>query len=66
MEAARRRDGMRPSVEYAPWWVRALSAACLGLGTMIGYRRLIRTLGGRVGRTHLTPAQGASAEWAPA
>jgi PiT family inorganic phosphate transporter len=29
---------------------------------MIGYRRIVRTLGERVGRTHLTPAQGASAE----
>jgi PiT family inorganic phosphate transporter len=61
-EAARLRNAMRPTVEYAPWWVRVLSAACLGLGTMIGYRRIVRTLGERVGRTHLTPAQGASAE----
>jgi PiT family inorganic phosphate transporter len=61
-EAARLRNAMRPSVEYAPWWVRVLSAACLGLGTMIGYRRIVRTLGERVGLTHLTPAQGASAE----
>ena len=60
--AAQLRNAMRPSVEYAPWWVRVLSAACLGLGTMIGYRRIVRTLGERVGRTHLTPAQGASAE----
>lgn len=49
-------------MEYAPWWVRVLSAACLGLGTMIGYRRIVRTLVERVGRTHLTLAQGASAE----
>ena len=39
-----------------------LSATCLGLGTMIGYKRIVRTLGERVGKTHLTPAQGASAE----
>ena len=51
-----------PSVEYAPWWVCVLSAACLGVGTMIGYRRIVSTLGERVGSTHLTPAQGASAE----
>jgi PiT family inorganic phosphate transporter len=54
-EANRLRAGMRPSVEYAPWWVRVLSALCLGLGTAIGYKRIVHTL-------HLTPAQGASAE----
>jgi inorganic phosphate transporter, PiT family len=49
-------------VEYAPWWVRILSAVCLGLGTMIGYQRIVTTLGRRLGKIHLTPAQGASAE----
>jgi inorganic phosphate transporter, PiT family len=49
-------------VEYAPWWVRILSAVCLGLGTMFGYRRIVTTLGERLGNLHLTPAQGASAE----
>jgi PiT family inorganic phosphate transporter len=49
-------------VEYAPWWVRCLSAVCLGAGTMIGYRRIVTTLGERLGNVHLTPAQGASAE----
>src|SRR5262249_35817754 len=28
-------------VEYAPWWVRIMSALCLGIGTMIGYRRIV-------------------------
>jgi PiT family inorganic phosphate transporter len=50
------------SVEYAPMWVRLLSALCLGIGTMIGYRRIVTTLGERLGNVHLTPAQGASAE----
>ncbi|MGA2397325.1 MAG: inorganic phosphate transporter [Steroidobacteraceae bacterium] len=49
-------------VEYAPLWVRMLSAVVLGLGTMIGYKRIVKTLGERVGNVHLTPAQGASAE----
>jgi PiT family inorganic phosphate transporter len=53
---------LRPTVEYAPWWVRVLSALCLGIGTMVGYKRIVRTLGERLGKTHLTPAQGASAE----
>jgi PiT family inorganic phosphate transporter len=49
-------------VEYAPWWVRILSAICLGVGTMIGYQRIVTTLGQRLGKIHLTPAQGAAAE----
>jgi inorganic phosphate transporter, PiT family len=50
------------AVEYAPLWVRMLSALCLGVGTMIGYKRIVKTLGERLGNIHLTPAQGASAE----
>ncbi len=49
-------------VNYAPWWVRILSAVCLGLGTMIGYKRIVKTLGERLGKQRLAPAQGASAE----
>ncbi|MCG0998530.1 inorganic phosphate transporter [Acetobacter persici] len=56
------RQTIQPVVEFAPWWVRLLSALCLSLGTMIGYKRIVRTLGEKIGRTHLTPAQGASAE----
>ncbi len=55
-------DRVMKSVEYAPWWVRIVSALCLGLGTMVGYRRIVKTLGERLGRQHLVPAQGASAE----
>jgi PiT family inorganic phosphate transporter len=55
-------DRLMKSVEYAPWWVRVLSALCLGLGTMIGYKRIVKTLGERLGKEHLVPAQGASAE----
>ncbi|MBV8400733.1 MAG: inorganic phosphate transporter [Acetobacteraceae bacterium] len=61
-EAAKIEAELRPVVEFAPWWVRVLSATCLGVGTMVGYKRIVRTLGERVGKTHLTPAQGASAE----
>lgn len=51
-----------PPVHYAPIWVRVLSALCLGVGTMIGYKRVVRTLGERLGKGHMTPGQGASAE----
>jgi inorganic phosphate transporter, PiT family len=53
---------MSNTVSYAPWWVRILSALCLGIGTMVGYKRVVRTLGERLGRQHMTPGQGASAE----
>jgi PiT family inorganic phosphate transporter len=53
---------MAPPVQYAPWWVRVLSALCLGIGTMIGYKRVVRTLGERLGKQYMTPGQGASAE----
>jgi PiT family inorganic phosphate transporter len=55
-------DQLMRSVQYAPWWVRILSALCLGLGTMVGYRRIVTTLGERLGKSRLVPAQGASAE----
>jgi len=61
-QAAQLRDSMRRPVEYAPWWVRVLSAVCLGAGTMVGYRRVVVTLGERLGRQRMTPGQGASAE----
>jgi inorganic phosphate transporter, PiT family len=61
-EAQRLGKQLGRSVEYAPLWVRLLSALCLGIGTMIGYKRIVTTLGERLGNVHLTPAQGASAE----
>lgn len=56
------RGTLHGAVEYAPVWVRMLSAVCLGLGTMIGYKRIVTTIGERIGKQHLSPAQGASAE----
>ncbi len=53
---------MGPPVQYAPYWVRILSALCLGAGTMVGYKRVVKTLGERLGKQHMTPGQGASAE----
>jgi PiT family inorganic phosphate transporter len=55
-------DDLTKSTQYAPWWVRILSALCLGIGTMVGYKRIVKTLGERLGKQHLVPAQGASAE----
>jgi PiT family inorganic phosphate transporter len=60
--AAKLLKEMGPPVQYAPIWVRVLSALCLGAGTMVGYKRVVRTLGERLGKQHMTPGQGASAE----
>ena len=43
-------------------WVSLGVAVALGLGTMIGWRRIVVTVGEKIGRTHLTYAQGMSAE----
>jgi PiT family inorganic phosphate transporter len=48
--------------EYAPWWVILLISASLGLGTMIGWKRIVITIGEKIGKSHLSYAQGASAE----
>ncbi|MFM0643656.1 inorganic phosphate transporter [Paraburkholderia bryophila] len=61
-QAADLMKDMSEPVEYAPLWVRMLSALCLGIGTMVGYKRVVRTLGERLGKQHMTPGQGASAE----
>jgi phosphate/sulfate permease len=48
--------------EYAPWWVILIISLSLGLGTMIGWKRIVVTIGEKIGKDHLTYAQGASAE----
>ncbi|MCK9616655.1 MAG: inorganic phosphate transporter [Lentimicrobiaceae bacterium] len=48
--------------EYSPWWVILMISLSLGLGTMIGWKRIVVTIGERIGKTHLTYAQGATAE----
>ncbi|MBX7221937.1 MAG: inorganic phosphate transporter [Blastocatellia bacterium] len=48
--------------EYAPSWVLIAVALSLGIGTMIGWERIVITVGAKIGKEHLTYAQGASAE----
>lgn len=47
---------------YIPDWVKYAVALALGLGTMIGYKRIVKTVGEKIGKDHLTYGQGASAE----
>jgi PiT family inorganic phosphate transporter len=53
---------LKKYVEYAPWWVILLISVSLGFGTMIGWKRIVVTIGEKIGKDHLTYAQGASAE----
>ncbi|GAB3707428.1 inorganic phosphate transporter [Spirosoma flavus] len=55
-------SGLRRFTDYAPFWVILMIALSLGLGTMIGWRRIVVTVGEKIGKQHLTYAQGASAE----
>jgi PiT family inorganic phosphate transporter len=47
---------------FIPTWVKVAVAVALGLGTMVGWKRIVVTVGEKIGKTHLTYAQGASAE----
>jgi PiT family inorganic phosphate transporter len=49
-------------VKYIPIWVKFAVACALGFGTMIGWKRIVVTVGEKIGKSHLTYAQGASAE----
>ena len=48
--------------DYAPVWVIAAISIALGLGTMIGWKRIVLTIGEKIGKEHLNYAQGATAE----
>jgi inorganic phosphate transporter, PiT family len=50
------------ATKFIPIWVKIAVAIALGLGTMIGWKRIVVTVGEKIGKTHLTYAQGACAE----
>lgn len=50
------------STKFIPLWVKVAVAIALGLGTMVGWKRIVVTVGEKIGKTHLTYAQGACAE----
>ena len=53
---------MNTLTDYAPKWVILMIAISLGLGTMVGWKRIVKTIGEKIGKQHLTYAQGASSE----
>ena len=50
------------ATKFIPTWVKVAVAIALGLGTMVGWKRIVVTVGEKIGKEHLTYAQGASAE----
>jgi inorganic phosphate transporter, PiT family len=53
---------LRTNTDYAPFWVLLIISLSLGIGTMVGWKRIVVTIGEKIGKEHLTYAQGASAE----
>ena len=53
---------MDDATKFIPLWVKVAVAIALGLGTMVGWKRIVVTVGEKIGKTHLTYGQGASAE----
>jgi PiT family inorganic phosphate transporter len=60
--AASLKSNMDKVTKFIPLWVKIAVALALGLGTMIGWKRIVVTVGEKIGKTHLTYAQGAAAE----
>jgi PiT family inorganic phosphate transporter len=53
---------LKGTYEFRVTWAVVLISLCLGLGTMVGWKRIVVTIGEKIGKSHLTYAQGASAE----
>jgi PiT family inorganic phosphate transporter len=50
------------ATKFIPDWVKVAVALALGLGTMVGWKRIVITVGEKIGKEHLSYAQGATAE----
>jgi PiT family inorganic phosphate transporter len=61
-ELEAQRDAVKGLTDYAPRWVLLAVALSLGVGTMFGWKRIVVTVGEKIGKAHLTYAQGAAAE----
>jgi PiT family inorganic phosphate transporter len=56
------RAALDDATKFIPLWVKVAVAMALGLGTMIGWKRIVVTVGEKIGKEHLTYGQGAAAE----
>lgn len=57
------REALDQATKFIPTWVKMAVAIALGLGTMVAWKRIVITVGERIGKAHLTYGQGASAEF---
>jgi PiT family inorganic phosphate transporter len=60
--AGKYQKSLKNLTNYIPTWIKVAIALALGLGTMVGWKRIVVTVGEKIGKAHLTYAQGASAE----
>ena len=56
------RSNLDGFLQYIPTWVKVAVALALGLGTMVGWKRIVITVGEKIGKNHMTYGQGMSAE----
>ncbi len=56
------RKNLDKATQYIPTWVKVAVALALGLGTMVGWKRIVVTVGEKIGKSHMTYGQGMSAE----
>jgi inorganic phosphate transporter, PiT family len=56
------KQSLDTATKFIPTWVKISVAIALGLGTMIGWKRIVVTVGEKIGKTHLSYGQGAAAE----
>jgi PiT family inorganic phosphate transporter len=56
------RGAVDNATKFIPTWVKIAVAVALGLGTMVGWKRIVVTVGEKIGKSHLTYGQGAAAE----
>jgi low-affinity inorganic phosphate transporter len=56
------RKDLTATTEYAPFWVILAVAMALGMGTMVGWKRVVLTIGEKIGKQGMTYAQGMSAQ----
>ena len=56
------KQSLDSATKFIPIWVKVAVAIALGLGTMIGWKRIVITVGEKIGKTHLSYGQGAAAE----
>ncbi|MBB5190020.1 low-affinity inorganic phosphate transporter [Silvimonas terrae] len=61
-DLSRLRKDLTATTEYSPYWVILAVALALGVGTMIGWRRVVQTVGEKIGKQGMTYAQGLSAQ----